>query len=186
MTKTVEDQILLLRKQINLHNSHYYTHDNPVITDAEYDRKIQELKNLESENPDLISLDSPTQKVGGAILNTFSKVTHKVSMLSLDNVHSFEELEAFVDRIISRLKTSEIPLFCVEPKLDGLAISLLYQNGKLVRAATRGDGNVGEDVTHNVKTIHNIPFSLTGNNFPDVREVRGEVVMPIAAFNAYN
>lgn len=186
MTKTVEDQILLLREQINLHNSLYYTHDSPVITDAEYDRKIQELTKLESENPDLITLDSPTQKVGGAVLDAFSKVNHKVPMLSLDNVYSSEELEDFVDRINSRLKTSGKPLFCVEPKLDGLAISLLYENGRLVKAATRGDGSVGEDVTHNVKTIRNVPHVLTGENFPDVLEVRGEVVMPIAAFNAYN
>lgn len=186
MTKTIEDQILLLREQINLHNSHYYTHDNPVITDAEYDKKIQELRKLESENPDLITPDSPTQKVGGAVLDAFSKVKHKVPMLSLDNVYSSEELEDFVDRINNRLNTSGKPVFCVEPKLDGLAISLLYENGRLTKAATRGDGSVGENVTHNVKTIRNVPHILTGNTFPDVLEVRGEVVMPIAAFNAYN
>lgn len=186
MTNTVEDQVIKLREQINLHNSHYYTHDNPVITDAEYDRLLQKLTKLESKNPRLITSDSPTQKVGAAVLDAFTKVEHEVPMLSLGNVYSHEELSDFVDRITNRLNISEEPLFCVEPKLDGLAISLLYEHGKLMRAATRGDGNIGENVTHNVKTIQNVPLALKGNNIPEVIEIRGEVVMPIAAFNAYN
>ena len=186
MTKTVEDQVIKLREQINLHNSHYYTHDNPVITDAEYDRLIQKLTKLESENPALITPDSPTQKVGGTVLDAFSKVNHEIPMLSLGNVYSYEELSDFVNRISNRLNITEEPLFCVEPKLDGLAISLLYDNGKLIRAATRGDGSIGENVTHNVKTIRNVPLILKGDNIPEIIEIRGEVVMPIAAFNAYN
>ncbi len=186
MTASVEDQISKLREQIMLHNSSYYTHDNPIITDAEYDRLIQKLQKLESKHPELISPDSPTQKVGGTVLDGFSKINHEVPMLSLDNVFSSEELSDFITRINNRLNVSEEPVFCAEPKLDGLAISLLYQNGQLVRAATRGDGNVGEDVTHNVKTIKNIPHILKGKEIPETIEIRGEVVMPLAAFNAYN
>ena len=186
MSNSVADQIALLREQIIQHNAHYYTHDNPVITDAEYDRKIQQLKKLELENPELMSTDSPTQKVGGTVLESFNKIKHQVPMLSLDNVFNGEDLSDFIERLNKRLKTTTELTFCAEPKLDGLAISLLYQHGQLITAATRGDGSVGEDVTHNVKTIQNIPHSLSGNNIPEVLEVRGEVVMPIAAFNHYN
>lgn len=186
MSNSAEDKIASLREQINLHNDHYYTHDNPVITDAEYDRKIQQLKKLESENPELITPDSPTQKVGGAVLDAFSKVSHQVPMLSLDNVFSDEDLSDFVVRLNKRLDSVKELIFCAEPKLDGLAISLLYENGSLVRAATRGDGRVGEDVTHNVKTIQNIPHALKGSNIPKIIEIRGEAVMPIASFNSYN
>ncbi len=186
MIKTIEDQILLLREQINLHNTDYYTHDNPTITDAEYDKKLKQLRDLESSHPELITPDSPTQKVGGAVLDSFVKVKHEIPMLSLDNVYNEEELSDFIERINNRLNTTNDPLFCVEPKLDGLAISLLYQKGKLIRAATRGDGSIGEDVTLNVKTIQNVPLVLKGDNVPDVIEIRGEVVMPVAAFNAYN
>jgi len=186
MTNSVEAQILQLREQINSHNTHYYTLDAPVITDAEYDRKLKALIKLETENPKLITADSPTQKVGGTVLDAFSKVRHEVPMLSLNNVFSSKDLSEFIDRINKLLNNKTETLFCAEPKLDGLAISLLYKNGKLIRAATRGDGSVGEDVTHNVKTIHNIPLNLNGDNIPDAIEIRGEVVMPIAAFNAYN
>ncbi len=186
MTNSVEDQILNLREQINQFNSHYYTHDNSVITDAEYDIKIQELRRLESENPALLTADSPTQKVGAAVLDAFSKINHAIPMLSLDNVYSSDELENFVSRIMNRLDILDAPGFCVEPKLDGLAISLLYKNKLLVQAATRGDGRVGEDVTLNVKTIQNVPLQLKGNNIPEIIEIRGEVVMPVAEFNHYN
>ncbi len=186
MTDSVECHIVDLRQQINLHNSFYYTHDEPVITDSEYDRKVQQLLQLEIENPHLVTPDSPTQKVGSAILDSFTKVTHEVAMLSLNNVYSTEELTDFINRINKLIESTEAPLFCVEPKLDGLAISLLYEKGQLIRAATRGDGAVGEDVTHNVKTIQNVPHVLKGNDIPEIIEVRGEVVMPIAAFNSYN
>jgi len=186
MTPSFEDQILALREVINRYNLHYYTHDEPIITDAEYDRKIQQLRQLESENPEFKTPDSPTQKVGGAVLSAFSKVNHEIPMLSLGNVYSAEELEAFVERLNNRLDTRDDLLFCVEPKLDGLAISLLYVKGHLLRAATRGDGRIGEDVTHNIKTIKNIPLTLKGQHIPELIEIRGEVVMPLADFNAYN
>lgn len=186
MSNSVEDQIAELREQISLHNINYYTHDAPVISDAEYDRKFQQLKKLEQDHPELITADSPTQKVGGAVLEAFSKVNHMVPMLSLDNVFNSEDLSDFIERINKRLNSSTELVFCAEPKLDGLAISLLYEKGLLVRAATRGDGNVGEDVTYNVKTIQNIPHQLTGENIPEIIEIRGEVVMPVAAFNSYN
>ncbi len=186
MVDPIENKIHKLREQINSHNTNYYTHDNPVITDAEYDRKVQQLRKLELENPKLITADSPTQKVGGEVLEGFTKVNHEIPMLSLDNVFSSEELLSFVERINNRLDNEQDLMFCAEPKLDGLAISLLYEKGVLVRAATRGDGSVGEDVTHNVKTIQNIPLRLNVDNIPDKIEIRGEVVMPIAAFNLYN
>ena len=186
MVYSVEKKILNLREQINLHNSNYYTHDNPTITDSEYDRKVQELIKLESKHPSLITPDSPTQKVGGPILESFTKVNHEVPMLSLGNVYSEDNLSDFISRINNRLNSVLEPIFCVEPKLDGLAISLLYKNGQLVRGATRGDGNIGEDVTHNVETIQNIPHILIGKNIPEIIEIRGEVVIPIAAFNNYN
>lgn len=186
MANSIETKILKLREQINLHNSYYYTYDNPVITDAEYDRKIQELKKLETQNPELNTADSPTQKVGGEVLAVFTKVNHEVPMLSLENVFSGKELLLFVERINKQLNSTQDQQFCAEPKLDGLAISLLYKKAVLVRAATRGDGSVGEDVTHNVKTIQNIPLRLNADNIPEIIEIRGEVVMPIAAFNHYN
>ncbi len=186
MTNSIKAQISALRQQIDSHNLHYYTHDNPIVTDAEYDRLIQSLKNLESENPELITPDSPTQKVGGTVLDAFTKVKHEIPMLSLDNVFSNEDLSLFIERVNNRLNSSQQPLFCAEPKLDGLAISLYYEKKILIRAATRGDGTVGEDVTHNVKTIQNIPLTLKGKNIPEIIEIRGEVVMPIAAFERYN
>ena len=186
MANSVEDDILALRQAITGHNTHYYTNDAPVVTDAEYDKLIRELRELESNNPDLVTPDSPTQKVGGEVLDAFSKVTHEVPMLSLGNVFSGDELSEFIARLSSRLDSTQEFLFCAEPKLDGLAISLLYEQGVLVRAATRGDGTLGEDVTHNIKTIQNIPHLLTGDNMPETIEIRGEVVMPIAAFNDYN
>lgn len=186
MTNPVEAKILQLREQINTYNTHYYTLDAPIITDAEYDRKIRQLIKLETENPQLLTADSPSQKVGGAVLDSFSKVQHEVPMLSLNNVFSNDDLSDFIDRINKQLNSQVEPLFCAEPKLDGLAISLLYKHGKLIRSATRGDGSIGEDVTNNVKTIENVPLCLIGKNIPNTLEIRGEVVMPIAAFNSYN
>ncbi len=186
MSKTVAEQIAALREQINFHNTLYYTHDTPEITDSEYDKKLQQLIDLESEHPELITADSPTQKVGGEVLEAFSKIKHLVPMLSLDNVFSSDDLDDFISRLNNRLNSSAELTFCAEPKLDGLAISLLYKKGKLSVAATRGDGTIGEDVSHNVKTIANIPHTLIGDHIPEILEVRGEVVMPISAFNNYN
>lgn len=186
MSNPVKQQIISLRKKINHHNAHYHHHDMPIITDAEYDRLVIQLKTLESENPEFFNFNSPTQKVGGTAIEGFTKVTHEVPMLSLDNVFNNEDLSDFIVRLNKRLSSSVDIVFCAEPKLDGLAISLIYQDGVLVRAATRGDGSIGEDVTHNVKTIQNIPHQLTGKNIPQQLEIRGEVVMPMAAFNIYN
>ncbi len=186
MLNPVKEKITLLREQIKQHNTHYYSLDTPTITDSEYDRLLLQLKQLESENPKFLTPDSPTQKVGGAVLDKFIKVNHEVPMLSLDNVFNGEDLSDFIERLNNRLTLTENLTFCAEPKLDGLAISLLYENGILVRAATRGDGSIGEDVTHNVKTIQNIPHQLQGENIPETIEIRGEVVMPMAAFNSYN
>ncbi len=186
MSNSVEQLIISLREQINHHNAHYYLHDMPVIIDAEFDRLLIQLKTLEAENPEFFNFDSPTQKVGGMVLDSFTKVTHDVPMLSLDNVFNDEDLSDFVERLNKRLSASADIIFCAEPKLDGLAISLIYQNGILIRAATRGDGSIGENVTHNVKTIQNIPHQLLGKNIPQELEIRGEVVMPMTAFNIYN
>ncbi|MCK5356713.1 MAG: NAD-dependent DNA ligase LigA, partial [Methyloprofundus sp.] len=182
----IAEEIALLRKKIQSYNHDYYTLDAPSVTDAEYDRHINHLRELEKKYPDYVTADSPTQTVGGTVLEAFSKVKHELPMLSLGNVYSEEELGEFIERINNRLKKTVELNFCVEPKLDGLAISLMYEQGKLVQAATRGDGAVGEDVTHNVKTIKNIPHILKGDNIPQKLEVRGEVVMPIADFHAFN
>lgn len=186
MPESIAQQIATLRQQIQAHNYSYYTQDAPTIPDAEYDRQIKSLRALEEKYPEFATTVSPSQTVGGPVLAAFNKVKHQMPMLSLGNVYSAEELHAFIERIDNRLKTSKELMFCVEPKLDGLAISLLYEQGQLIQAATRGDGTIGENVTHNVKTISNIPHVLVGNNIPERLEVRGEVVMPIADFNAFN
>lgn len=179
-------EIEQLRQEIRLHNYRYYALDDPQITDAEYDRLLQRLRDLEKEYPHAVTPDSPTQRVGATPLSAFKTVVHEVPMLSLDNAFSDQELYAFHQRIQDRLKsTAEIKYAC-ELKLDGLAVSLLYRNGVLVRGATRGDGTNGEDITQNVRTIASIPLKLLGNDFPEVLEVRGEVYMPKAGFNALN
>ena len=180
------ENIQLLRNHINEHNHKYYVLDEPSIPDAEYDRLMRELQALEDANPELITSDSPTQRVGGAPLVGFTEVQHERPMLSLDNAMNADEFAAFYQRVQDRLKTDEPLEFACEPKLDGLAISLLYVNGVLERAATRGDGQTGEDVTQNVRTIKNVPLRLQGNQTPTRIEIRGEVYMPKAGFDAYN
>ncbi len=160
--------------------------DSPEIPDAEYDRLFRELEKLESEHPEFVTADSPTQRVGAEPLASFSQVKHRLPMLSLGNVFSDEELLAFDKRIRDRLKSDAVIEYAAEPKLDGLAVSIVYQNGQLVQAATRGDGTTGEDVTHNVKTIQSIPLKLSGKKYPALLEVRGEVYMPKKGFNALN
>ncbi len=174
-----------LTQQILQHDYRYYVLDDPDIPDAEYDRLLKRLKAIEADHPELISINSPTQKVGGARLNTFAEVQHLQPMLSLDNVFDQQELQSFVSRVSDRLgKAPE--RFCCEPKLDGLAVSIVYENGRLIRAATRGDGATGEDITENIKTIWTVPQQLNGDNLPKLIEVRGEVFMPKAAFNKLN
>ena len=164
----------------------YYVLDAPTIPDAEYDRLFRELQALEAEHPERVSPHSPTQRVGGAPLGAFGSVRHEQPMLSLDNVFNAEELLAFGRRIQERLALDEPLDFCCEPKLDGLAVSLLYEAGQLVRAATRGDGETGEEITANVRTIRSIPLVLLGEQIPARLEVRGEVFMPKAGFARWN
>jgi len=174
-----------LREQINQHNYRYYVLDDPEVPDAEYDRLFRELQALEEKYPALVSSDSPTQRVGAQPLAAFDEVQHVVPMLSLGNAFSDDDVVAFARRVNEKLG-SEDTVFTAEPKLDGLAISLLYENGVLVRAATRGDGMTGEDVTQNIRTIPSIPLHLRGDDYPRLLEVRGEVYMPKAGFEALN
>ncbi len=181
-----QQQIEHLREQLRRHNYHYYVLDDPQIPDSEYDRLFHQLKSLEQQHPDLITADSPTQRVGAAPLSGFEEVQHKAPMLSLGNVFSETGLMDFEQRIRARLDSDDPLEYEVEPKLDGLAINLRFENGVLVQAATRGDGSRGEDVTQNVRTIESIPLKLIGDDYPRVLEARGEVFMPLAGFNAYN
>ncbi|GIU49735.1 NAD-dependent DNA ligase LigA [Shewanella algidipiscicola] len=182
--QAIQDEIQQLTAELNLHNYRYYVDDAPSIPDAEYDRLMRRLQSLEAQYPEFALMDSPTQRVGGEALAKFEQVTHLKPMLSLDNVFSDTEFNAFYKRVSD--KTITAPAFCCEPKLDGLAVSILYRNGLYERAATRGDGTVGEDITENVRTIKSIPLRLRGDDFPPLLEVRGEVFMPKAAFEAVN
>ena len=173
-----------LRAQIAHHNERYHTLDDPEISDADYDALVRELRQLEADHPDLASDDSPTGLVGGAISATFSPVTHRVPMMSLDNAMDAEELRAWADRVTKGLDGA-VPTFVCELKFDGLAISLRYENGRFVQAATRGDGRVGEDVTANVATISDVPHVLP-DGAPEVVEVRGEVYMTRSSFEQLN
>ena len=174
-----------LRDQIEHHNYRYYVLDDPEIPDSEFDRLFRELQALEQAHPELVTKDSPTQRVGGAPVDRFREVRHLVPMLSLENAFSDEEMADFDRRIRERLDI-EVVEYSAETKLDGVAISLLYEDGRLVRGATRGDGTTGEDVTHNVRTIDAIPLKLRGRGYPGVLEIRGEVFMPKAGFAALN
>ena len=167
------------------YNYQYYVQDAPSVPDAEYDRIFKALQQLETEYPALLLANSPTQKVGGAALSKFDQVTHQLPMLSLDNVFDSESLNDFMQRVMDKSTLAETA-FCIEPKLDGLAASIIYENGLLIQAATRGDGLTGENVTENVKTIANLPLKLRGENIPAVLEVRGEVFMLKAGFNKLN
>tara|TARA_Y100000782_G_scaffold2288_1_gene2405 strand:- start:7131 stop:9152 length:2022 start_codon:yes stop_codon:yes gene_type:complete len=186
MSSPIFEQITQLRAQLEEHNHNYYVLDAPSIPDAEYDRLMRELSALEQANPEFQSPDSPTQKVGGTALDKFEQVTHRVPMLSLDNAFSEEEFAAFNRRIKERVMNHNELTFCCEPKLDGLAVSIIYRNGVLVQAATRGDGMVGENITQNVKTIRNVPLKLRGDDIPAELEVRGEVFMDTAGFIKLN
>ena len=175
-----------LREQIDLHNYRYYVLDDPLIPDAEYDRLMRELQALESEHPELVTPESPTQRVGAKPAEGFGEVRHAIPMLSLENCFSEEELLAFDRRVRERLERDGQVYYVAEPKLDGLAVSLRYEDGRLVQGATRGDGTTGEDITQNVRTVHSIPLRLRGSAVPRVLEVRGEVFMPKAGFEEMN
>ena len=184
---SLQQQIDTLRQDLRRYEYEYHVLDNPTIPDAEYDRLFHQLKALEAANPELITADSPTQRVGAKPLSGFAQIRHEIPMLSLDNAFSDEEFYAFVKRIEDRLIRLPEPLtFCCEPKLDGLAVSILYVNGVLTQAATRGDGTTGEDITANIRTIRNIPLQLLMNNPPARLEVRGEVFMPHEGFERLN
>ena len=184
---SLQQQIDKLRQDLRRYEYEYHVLDNPTIPDAEYDRLFHQLKALEATHPELITADSPTQRVGAKPLSGFAQIRHEIPMLSLDNVFSDEEFYAFVKRIEDRLIRLPEPLtFCCEPKLDGLAVSILYVNGVLTQAATRGDGTTGEDITANIRTIRNIPLQLLMDNPPARLEVRGEVFMPHEGFERLN
>jgi DNA ligase (NAD+) len=178
-----------LKEQIRHHNYRYHVLDDPEVPDAEYDRLMRQLQAIEKQYPELVTADSPTQRVGDSPISAFGTVQHQVPMLSLDNAFAPEELEEFHRRVAERLELevdANKLVYAAEPKLDGAAVSLLYEDGELVRGATRGDGTTGEDITHNVRTIDAIPLRLLGSGYPSTLEVRGEVFMPKAGFEAYN
>ncbi len=178
-------RIAELRRLIDDANQRYHGLDDPTIADADYDALMQELLLLEAEHPDLVTADSPTHRVGSAPSGAFSSIHHALPMLSLANAFDGSEVRDFVARIEQKLDREE-PVFSVEPKLDGLAISLRYEDGVFVQGATRGDGETGEDVTANLRTISSIPLKLRGSGWPTTLEVRGEIYMPRAAFERYN
>ncbi len=176
-----------LRDQLNAHNVHYYAHDNPQITDAEYDEMLSELQAIEAEFPQLLSIDSPTQRVGAAPLPEFASVTHSVPMLSLGNAFADEDVHDFDRKVRERLELDDAEVeYIGEPKLDGLAVSLRYEDGIFVRGATRGDGSTGEDITQNLRTIDTIPLRILAENVPHIIEIRGEVFISLTGFEAMN
>jgi DNA ligase (NAD+) len=187
VNQKIQQQTAQLRDTLNEHNYYYYILDDPRIPDSEYDRLMRELQTLEAQYPELITPDSPTQRVGAAPLSAFAEIVHTIPMLSLGNAFENQEVHDFDKRVRERLRLEMNNIeYVAEPKLDGLAVSLRYENGLLVKGATRGDGSRGEDVTLNVKTIKAIPLRLRNDDYPRVLEVRGEVFMPKAGFEKLN
>ncbi|MGC9323724.1 MAG: NAD-dependent DNA ligase LigA [Desulfomonilia bacterium] len=174
-----------LRKDIDYHNYRYYALDSPEISDAEYDQLFRELSTIETEYPELITADSPTQRVGAPPLKAFQNMAHRIPMLSIDNAMDTDEVRSFDTRVKKWLELNAVE-YCCEPKFDGLAVEILYDGGMLIKGGTRGDGYTGEDVTQNLKTIRSIPLRLLLDNPPGTLEVRGEVIMLKAAFNDLN
>ncbi len=186
-SRNIVQKVESLREQLESYNYQYYVLDAPSVPDAEYDRCLRQLQQLESAHPNLLRPDSPTQRVGATPLDHFKQVTHKVPMLSLDNAFDNSEMLEFNRRLLDRLGGSQEQLeFACEPKLDGIAVSLLYRDGILQRGATRGDGRSGEDISQNVRTIQSIPLRLRGSGYPKVLEVRGEIYLPKAGFDRLN
>lgn len=186
MTADLRAEYESLIAQIRDYDHQYYVLNQSDIPDAEYDRLMLRLRDIEAENPSWVTAESPTQRVAGAPAEGFATVRHEVPMLSLDNAFSDDDLADFYQRLQSRLNSTDELRFACEPKLDGIAVSLLYENGRLVRGATRGDGNTGEDITANVRTIRSIPLELRGSDWPSVLEVRGEIYMTRAGFEKMN
>ena len=182
---TISEQLLILREEIREHQFRYYVLDDPQISDGEYDALWNELIRIEAEHPELVTADSPSQLVGGGFSTSFASIDHLERMMSLDNVFSEEELNQWITRVRKDLGQESIE-WLLELKIDGLAINILYENGKLARALTRGNGTTGEDVTLNVKTLKSVPHSLTGKSIPSIVEVRGEIFFPIKDFEKLN
>ncbi|MCP4576407.1 MAG: NAD-dependent DNA ligase LigA, partial [Deltaproteobacteria bacterium] len=186
----IEKEIKELKEEINYHNHRYYDLDDPEVSDAEYDRLFRRLLDLEKQHPEFLTPDSPSQRVGGRPRETFSRVKHGLPMLSLGNAMTDQDIRDFDARIKRFLGDDTRFNYTVEPKIDGLAVELVFEGGKLMVASTRGDGDVGENVTPNIKTILTVPLTLTQRNkdrpVPDLLEVRGEVYMEIEAFNKLN
>ncbi len=184
---SVQERVTELHKILHHHNHRYYVLDDPELPDAEYDALLRELQDIEAKYPVMLTLESPTQRVGAQPLSEFTQVKHLIPMLSLGNAFNEEEVLAFEKRLLDKLGEKDLEIeYSVEPKLDGLAVSLLYEEGLLVQAATRGDGETGENITENVRTIRQVPLKLSGENIPQRLEVRGEVYMPKASFEALN
>ena len=183
MTREIKKRAEELREQINYHNYRYYVLADPVISDYEYDMLVKEIENLEEEHPELVTPDSPTQRVGEELVGGFKQVEHEVPMLSLENTYSYDEVLEFDRRMQKELGVK--PTYTVEPKIDGFAVSLVYKDGKLVRAGTRGNGFVGDEITNNVRTIKSVPLKLLDKNLMNI-EVRGEIVMPKKSFERVN
>ena len=181
---TIKERIDQLRTDLHRHNYNYYVLNTPEISDKEFDDMMRELQDLEKEHPEYQDENSPTMRVGSDLNKNFTQVTHKYPMLSLGNTYSENEVTDFYDRVKKAL--NEDFEICCELKYDGTSISLTYENGKLVRAVTRGDGEKGDDVTDNVKTIRTIPLVLHGNNYPEHFEIRGEILMPWEVFEELN
>src|SRR5881396_353625 len=181
--KEVQARVDELRAELNHHLYRYHVLDDPEISDAAYDRLYDELKALEDEHPNLIAPDSPTQRVGAPLSDRFQKVQHLTPMGSLEKVTDDESLLKWADDVRKRLDSDEPVAYVIEPKIDGLAINLSYENGLLTRGATRGDGVQGEDVTVNLRTIPSVPLKMRGKGLPAVAEVRGEVYMPLSGFS---
>lgn len=179
-------EVAMLREQLERWAHEYYVLDDPSTTDQDYDQALRRLQTIEAEHPTFCDANSPTQRVGAPPLDAFSSVRHPIPMLSLDNAFTDEELSAFLKRLTERLGVDENPELVAEPKLDGIAVSLIYEGGELLRAATRGDGTHGEDITLNVRTIASIPLRLSGVGWPQRFEARGEIFMPRAGFAAFN
>lgn len=182
----IEAELAELRRQIDYHNQRYHQLDAPEITDQDYDRLFQRLLDLEAAHPGYVTADSPSQRVGSAPRNSFVQVTHALPMLSLDKVFNEDDLQRFEERCKKRLQSDHGLDYSCEPKIDGIAVSLVYEQGMLTRGATRGDGTTGEDITHNIKTVRDIPLRLQGSGFPAVLEVRGEVYISKSAFARMN
>ncbi len=185
-SKKVLNETEQLRAEINHHNYLYHSLDQPELSDAEFDTLFRRLRQIESEYPELITEDSPTQRVGSIPLEGFTQVQHEVAMLSLDNAFSEDDLRDFDRRIKTRLEESTTIEYACEPKIDGIAVSLLYEDGRLVRGATRGDGTTGENITQNIRTVESVPLKLLGSGFPRRLEVRGEVYIAKSVFQHIN